>query len=207
MRVISMVYLLLVAILMCDNAFASGTLEVSGGVALPTKNLDDFYSSGYSFAAGYLFDVSSHLGIGLNAAYARVALDKSAVSRAIGPAEDAEAEGGDWSAKTLCVEIRLKTGLTGGTSIWGAVGGGLFRIGSETRTEYAQGEVFQYTYPSQNRLGGYLGVGLDAAVSPQVGLGVELKAHLVSVDDDPRYDLIEGDRSFAAIRAVVQIRP
>jgi opacity protein-like surface antigen len=196
---------LLVALL-AGPAAAAITVDAGGGLALPVSDLSDYWNLGFSTNATALFELTPFAAAGVSASYSQMPLDKDAYLQALRVLYPSitSVGGGGLSVLTACAEFRAKTGAMDRALVYACAGTGFHFIFQEDVSMVASGQVPAGKFDTETRLGGYLGAGFGAPVSPTLKLGAEVRYNVFSVETEEGVFPDVGDtRSFLTIRAVV----
>lgn len=194
---------LLVAVLSGGAAAAGITVDAGGGLALPVSDLSDYWNLGFSANATALFELTPFTAAGVSASYSQMALDEDGYLDAFGNPSGMTVDGGGLSVLTACAEFRAKTGAMDRALVYACAGTGFHFIMQDDLKR--TGVVPATTeFDTETRLGGYLGAGFGAPVSPTLKLGAEVRYNIFSVETEEGVFPDVGDtRSFVTIRALV----
>lgn len=198
---------LLVAVLSGGAAAAGITVDAGGGLALPVSDLSDYWNLGFSANATALFELTPFTAAGVSASYSQMALDEDGYLGAIRVLYPGitSVGGGGLSVLTACAEFRAKTGAMDRALAYACAGAGFHFIMQDDLTVRGTGTLPPPTkFDTETRLGGYLGAGFGAPVSPTLKLGAEVRYNIFSVETEEGVFPDVGDtRSFVTIRALV----
>lgn len=189
-----------------QGASAGNVFDAGVELVVPVGALNDYWDLGMGASGSYLFELSPFTAAGVSFGYHRCPLDKGAFTDGLDGGSDAAVDGGALSVMTLCGEFRLKSGAMDRAVVFGFAGVGFdfVKTGDLTIAEVGE-EDRTIVSDTQVRLGGYFGGGFGAPLNNKVKLGLDARAYVFTVEDEPQIGELDSSLTFLSLRALVMI--
>jgi opacity protein-like surface antigen len=179
------VTLSLLVVSSADSSEAPYAFTVFGGMATPTGDLSEYWSSGLAFGGSLSYQTHDYLAIEIAAANGqRFGLDESGFYEDLGVDPSLGTIDGA-SVNALSVTGGLRLGKTNGSfNPYGAFGAGYYRLSISDVTIQGFGLTVAQTVPgaTQNAFGINVGGGVQAPMSPTMSVFGELRYHVAFTD-------------------------
>jgi len=191
-------------VMMSSAIEAQVNVELSGGLASPTGDLNKFWNGGPGLAGAVMMEITPFSRGGLSIGYNRMGLDEKKMLGSIGSPQGMSISGGDLSILSICGELRLQAGAMDRAVIFGGAGGGLFIVSLSDLTMSDGNSSIITKYDTENRFGWYINAGVGIPLSPAIKIGAKAQYNFYSVKGEGFPD-ISDTRDFLLLQTLLII--